>query len=112
MLHASHGEVNFYQLKKGIPKNVKKIIPKKGYYKVADSEVTGNHHLVEDMDGVSLYQHEENENLMYMRNEKPAKVKCIIESRHDTIEIPAGNWEIEGSYEYDYLTEEVRIAKD
>jgi len=109
MLHASHGEVNFFEFKKRVPKNARKIYPKNGQYRIAESEVTGNHHVIEAKDGVSLYEYE---NLLYMVNKTSAIAKCVIESRHDAIEIPCGTWEIEPSYEYDYLTEEIRICRD
>ena len=43
-----------------LPKQATKIVPSNNHYHiVADSDTTGNHHVVEVGDGVSLYTHED-----------------------------------------------------
>jgi len=110
MKHISHGEVNFFKTGNEIPLGAKRIDPKNGMYIVADSETTGNHHYIEDTGGVELF---ELNGILYMRNTTSVNIKCVVESRHDTIELePSPCWEIERSLEYDYLTEEIRYTKD
>ena len=109
MLHVVHGEVNFYRTNGSIPKLAKKIKPTNGSYIVADSETTGNHHCVKDNTDVELF---EKDGILYMVNKQPTEVFCIDKSRHDTIEIPSGTWEIHPSQEYDYLSEEIRAVRD
>jgi len=77
--------------------------------KIADSETTGNHHLVENAEGCEFY---ELDGVRYMRNESPTKVRCVIEERHDTMEIPAGTWEFGIQEEYDPFAERMRKVRD
>lgn len=104
-----HGELGIFETNKEIPEGAKKIKPKNSRYIVADSETTGNHHCVKEAQGVELY---EKDGVMYLKNEVPAEVYCVIEERHDTLTLPPGKWEIEPAKEYDYLNEEVRNVAD
>lgn len=55
--------------------------------KIANSETTGNHHLVENAEGCEFY---ELDGVRYMRNVQPTVVKCVDTKRHDSVELPAG----------------------
>lgn len=103
-----HGEVAVKQIKK-LPKDLKLIQLKNQRYIIADSETTGNHHCIENIDGVELY---EKDGVLYLKNEVPCRMFCVDESRHDTEILPAGIWEINRAKEYDYLTEMVRSVAD
>jgi hypothetical protein len=106
--HISHGEVNFFNQAK-IPKDAKLINPTNNQYKVADSETTGNFHMVKDKEGVSMY---EKGGVLYMKNDVPTEVFCVVEERHDQITLDPGIWEIEPAQEFDYLTMEKRNVAD
>ena len=108
MKHIVHGEVNFFKIEE-MPEGTKNVNPENGKYIVADSETTGNHHCVESSQGISFF---EKNNILYMVNKTPAKIYCVVQDRHDTVIAEPGVWEIERSYEYDYLEEEIRYARD
>lgn len=110
MKHASHGEINFYKTDLVISQNLKKINAINKMYIVAESEVTGNHHYVEEKEDVTLYI--DNNGIIWIENKVTANVRCVIESRHSTVELEPGIWIVEPSLEYDYITEEVRLCKD
>ena len=107
--HIVHGEVNFYKTNTKIPKGAVKIMPKDGRYIVADSETTGNHHCIKDDVDIELF---EKDGVLYMNNKKEAELFCVDTTRHDTVPVEAGVWEIQRSKEYDYLTQEVRNVRD
>ena len=106
--HHSHGEVNFFEID-SVPERCHKVLPIEGGYKIADSETTGNFHMVKEASSIELL---ELGGILYMKNDEPAEVYCVDESRHDTIKIEPGIWEIEPSQEYDYLLEEKRNVAD
>ena len=108
-----HGEVLIKKVKGSIPDGVKKCVAVNGSYKIADSETTGNHHLLEEIDGVDLY---EKDGVFYLKTSEKATVRCVDEARHDTIEIePCQEDEIlifDKQVEIDHLTDEVRSVAD
>lgn len=103
-----HGECLITGIE-SIPSEAKKKIDNSATFKLADSETTGNHHLLEMGPHVSLY---EANGVVFMENSEPATVKCVMESRHDNIEIPAGSWQFGIAREYDYVTESVQRVAD
>lgn len=108
-----HGEVVIKKIKGVIPFDAKKLKPIDGVYKIADSESTGNHHLLEEIDGCDLY---EKDGVFYLKTQESAVVRCVDESRHDSIEIePCESDEIiifDRQQEVDHLTDEVRAVAD
>ena len=108
-----HGEVVIKQVKKSVPKESKQIKAKNGRYKIADSESTGNFHLLEAKEGVVMY---EKDGTLYCKNEVPVNVFCVDTKRHDTIELPKCKpnevYEITPAKEYDYISQEVRNVAD
>lgn len=103
---AFHGECIIFECP--IPKNAKKI--KVGdSIKIADSENSGNHHLIENPEGCEFY---ELDGIRYMRNTKATKAKCVIEERHSSFEIPPGDWSWLPAQEYDYYTQSLRNVAD
>ena len=109
MKKAHHGELGIFQTNKAIPEGANRVKAKDGRYIVADSETTGNHHCVEEKEGVELY---EKDGVLYLKNEVPVDVYCVIKERHDNITLEPGVWEIEPAKEYDYLSREVRNVAD
>lgn len=103
----SHGEVTIFEIDK-LPKDLNKITAKDKYI-LADSETTGNHHCLEAKEGVEVY---EKDGVLFMKNEVPVDVFCVLEARHDTITLEPSIWEIDKAQEYDHLTNEVRNVAD
>ena len=84
--------------------------PDKGSIMIAESETVGNEHRIKVKDGVEFFEDENG--TLYMRNTTPAEVYCLHEQRHDTIEIPAGIWEIDKAVEYDYYAHQIIEVRD
>lgn len=103
-----HGEVILTKAKH-IPAGCKKLNPVNGSYKLADSETTGNHHLLEEKEGVEMY---EKDGVLYLKNNVPVDVFCAIKERHDNITLEPGVWEIDRAREHDYLTGMKRQVSD
>ena len=103
-----HGECVVVKIKE-MPSGCKKVTPKSGRYIVADSETTGNHHCIEEIEGVEMY---EKDGVLYLKNDVPVKMFCVDEKRHDTEVLEPGVWEIDRANEFDYLTEMKRKVAD
>ena len=103
-----HGEVTIFELDK-LPTGLKKLEFKDDVFILADSETTGNHHVLEKNDGIELF---ERDGTFFLRNKKEATVKCVIPGRHDAIKLKPGNWEIDKAKEFDYLRDEKRNVAD
>lgn len=105
-----HGEITIFK-KSALPKGLKQIGKFKGdCYKLADSEQTGNHHLLEAKDGVKLF--EDATGVLWLKNDVPVDVYCAVKERHDNITLEPGVWEIDRAQEYDYLTDMKRAVVD
>jgi hypothetical protein len=96
----------------GIPSNA---VPKKprdnsGYMIVADSEVTGNHHVVDLLDGVEFF--ETSDGGLFMKNSVPTKIRCIKAERHNEIVLEPAEYSFGYQQEYDYFTEALRNVRD
>lgn len=104
-----HGEALIFP--SSLPKTAKKISPSnKTYHIIADSETTGNHHVVDAGESVQFYMDEDG--TMYMVNEEPTQVRCVLENRHSTIPIDTGVWEFGIQQEYDHFAEHLRQVRD
>lgn len=101
----NHGELCIFKSNKSVPTGAKKVTN----YKLADSETTGNHHMLEAKEGVELY---EKDGVMYIKNNVPTDVYCVVKERHDNITLDPGVWEVTPAQEYDYLTQEKRNVAD
>ena len=86
-----------------------KKVKAKGSHIIADSENTGNHHMVAVKDGCELY---EKDGVLYLENEVETEVFCVDQARHDTITLEPGVWKIDRAKEYDFITDEVRQVAD
>jgi hypothetical protein len=112
--HISHGEVNLFEVNE-IPSTAKRLKLRqedlvKGGFKLADSETTGNHHLVKLTKGVEIY--EDVDGTIYIRNTQPTTVECVDVARHDTINLPASRWKRKISREVNHLTNLIREVAD
>lgn len=108
MEHYSHGEVNIFRAC-ALPKGINRIKGDGKKYIVADSETSGNHHCVEEKEGVEMY---EKDGVLYLKNTVPTDVFCMVKDRHDTITLEPGIWEIDRAQEWDYLTQQRRSVSD
>ena len=108
-----HGEVCIKKVKGSIPEGAKLIKPVDGSYKIADSESTGNHHLLEHVSGLDMY---EKDGMFYVRHSSPVTMRCVDRKRHDDVVIePCKEDEIlifDKQQEVDHLTDEVRNVMD
>ena len=103
-----HGEAMIFPSR--LPKSAKAIkTSTPSYHIIADSETTGNHHVVDCFDGVSFF---EDEGTTYMVAEKPTQVRCVHENRHSAIPIAPGTYEFGIQQEYDHLNQHLRNIKD
>lgn len=105
----THGEVILMKVCQ-MPKEVKPVkLFKKNCYRLADSETTGNHHLLEAKEGVELFEYK---GVLWLKNTVPVDVYCAIKERHDNITLEPGIWEIDKAQEHDYLTGMKRKVSD
>jgi hypothetical protein len=104
-----HGEAMIF--KSILPEDVTKLKPtNESYHISADSETTGNHHVVDHNEKVEFYMDENG--TMFMINEEPTQVRCLHENRHDTIPLETGCWEFGIQEEYDHFAEALRKVRD
>lgn len=114
--HYGHGELNLFELEEApdmatlkpykIPDD-KKI--KDGLI-LANSEVTGNHHMIKLTEGVTLYEREDG--TLIIRNENPTELYCVDETRHSAVEVKPSWYEVIISAEEDHLTNIQRNVAD
>ena len=105
-----HGECIINKVSK-LPEGLKAVkLFNKEAYKLADSETTGNHHLLEAKEGVELF--EDSNGVLWLKNNVPTDVFCAIKERHDNITLEPGVWEIDRAKEYDYITDLTKKVAD
>lgn len=104
-----HGECVIRQIDE-LPRGLKPVKPANGYVRIAESEVTGNHHqvLVKDKD-VEFF---ERDGVLYAKVNEPTTVGCVLKERHDDCVLPVGLWEFKKAQEYDPLEQELRNVAD
>jgi hypothetical protein len=94
-----HGECIIY--KSTIPTDaVVENHDNKSFTIVAESEVTGNHHVIDIKPGVQFLN---SGTRRFMKNSVPTDIRCVIAERHSNITIPAGEWEVGIQQEFDYF---------
>lgn len=93
-----------------LPADVKEKKVDGKYLIVADSETTGNHHVVDNLKGVNFFENAGG--TVFMQNTEPTQIRCVIDNRHDAIELEPGTWEFGVQQEYDYYTESLRAVQD
>lgn len=79
------------------------------FHIVADSETTGNHHVIDINDSVNFYNAG---GVTYMVNTKPTKIRCVLQDRHSPIDLEPGVWECGTQLEYDYFAQNLRAVRD
>jgi hypothetical protein len=102
-----HGECGIIQCE--IPADAVVVQVPNNCLILADSETTGNHHVLDIAPGISVL---EKDKKRFVRNTVPANVRCVHESRHDTLTVPPGEWELIIAQEFDYFEMSKRNVRD
>jgi hypothetical protein len=79
------------------------------YHIVADSETTGNHHVIDMVPGTKVYK---SGNRMFVKNVKPTSVRCVHPNRHNAITLEPNVWEVDRQKEYDHFEQNLRAVRD
>ena len=104
-----HGEVLFYEVE-NIPESAKKIDVKESHYVVGESETHGNDHRIKYVEDLGeLYMTPEDKVFISTIG---TEIYCPNRTRHATIELPTGKWEVGHAKEYDYFSESLRKVRD
>ncbi len=103
-----HGESQLNKIEE-LPAGVKEVKTNGEYHIIAESEISGNHHVIDLNEDVKFY---EKDGIFYMKNDTETQVRCIVKERHDAITLEPGVWEIDFQQEYDYLKKEIRRVSD
>ncbi len=93
-----HGEAMITESK--VPQKAKVLEVNEDYLIIAPSETTGNHHVVDNAEGCTFYILD---GVRYMRITETTHFKCSHAGRHDTLEIPPGDWLFGAQQEYDFF---------
>lgn len=102
-----HGEAMVFQSE--IPAGAKQLKISGQYLIVADSETTGNHHVIDNGPGVKFFEHE---GRRFMRSSAPTKIRCLHEKRHDAVTLDPGTYEFGTQQEYDPFAANMRAVRD
>lgn len=106
---ALHGECTI--MHGNIPKNATPLVLEKGQkqYIIADSETTGNHHVLDLPPKAKMYTLE---NRVFLSTPVPVTVHCVMTERHDSIELAAGDYEFGTQMEYDPFEARLKKVQD
>lgn len=110
-IKSMHGEV---VIKTGfqIPQNAKPVDIKDDFIVVGESETTGNDHRIAVKDKSKVLFFEDENGVLYMKNEIETEVYCPKAGRHTPVVLPPNIWKIDKRKEFDYLNMEVRNVRD
>jgi hypothetical protein len=103
-----HGECIVFQTK--IPNDVVEEHHSGSEVRIADSETTGNHHVIVNKPGIKFYHNSKNQR--FMRSDVETEVRCVMQERHDTITLPPGEYGIDLQQEFDYFTLSKQNVRD
>lgn len=83
---------------KALPKSLLPVKPEAGRVILARGEATGHHHSFALSERVALFREDGSGGGLFLSvSGAPA---ALEHQEHDTLQIPAGNWEIRGQREY------------
>lgn len=103
-----HGEAMLFPSE--LPADAVEIKPSNPqYHIIADSETTGNHHVIDMEPGVSIFKQGDR---TFIKNEKKTRVRCVHPNRHDAIELDPGVFECDYQQEYDHFAQNLRNVRD
>lgn len=103
----AHGECYLFETE--LPVGAVKESINTDYVIIAPSEVTGNHHVIDVLDGVEFYT---DGNKRFIKNSKPTTIRCLVADRHTSIVIEPGVRGIGIQQEYDYFLQAKRNVAD
>jgi hypothetical protein len=104
-----HGEAMIFG--SALPQDATEITPSNTeYHIIADSETTGNHHVVDAVPGVRFFKNKAG--TVYMQNKSKTAVRCVLKDRHSPITIAPGTWEFGIQQEYDHFAQNLRAVRD
>jgi hypothetical protein len=90
---------------------MKKLEPKEDV-KLADSEVTGNDHMLQVVPGVHVWNDEQADKFL-VKTDVDTKIYCKIADRHTDLQLFKGKtYEIGKAQEWDHLSRERRNVRD
>lgn len=104
-MQKQQGDVNL-EMVSAIPDGAKKIAPKERGYILAEGEVTGHAHRLEDVEGIEMF---EKDGALYIHVSKSVQLK---HEEHNPITLEPGIWKSWGVREYDHFAEEARRVQD
>lgn len=105
-----HGEAMIFPIEK-IPEGAKRIKPShKKHHIIADSEQTGNHHVVGVKEDTEFFMDDDGN--MFMKAKSDTDVSCVIDKRHTSMGLPAGTYGFGIQKEYDHFAENHRNVRD
>jgi hypothetical protein len=102
-----HGECFIFQNEIPVEATLEKH--EQGYVIIADSETTGNHHVIDRKPKVNFYKLG---NRRFIDCGEETVVRCLVKDRHDTIPLKKGTYEIGIQQEYDYFEQALRNVRD
>lgn len=79
-------------------------------YIIADSETTGNHHVVDMPAGTKVFKSKDDR--IFIVNTTETQVRCVHADRHSPITMEPGCWEVGIQQEYDHLEQHMRQVRD
>ena len=98
-----------------LPAEAKAIKPNAdAYHIIADSETSGNHHVVDYAPGVQFFEVENKDGskTFFMKNEVATQVRCLHDNRHGTETLTPGTYEFGVQEEFDHVAQHVRKVRD
>lgn len=105
-----HGECMVFR--SSLPNDIEKITSEnENYMVIADSEVTGNHHVVDLAPMVNFFRQKGTDRL-FMENMSPTKLRCLISERHTDVILEPNVWEFGTQKEYDHVNDELVSVRD
>jgi hypothetical protein len=103
-----HGEAMLFPSE--LPADAVEIKPtNNAMHIIADSETTGNHHVVDMVEGTKVFRSGDR---TFILNTKPTQVRCVHANRHDAIAMPPTVWEVGIQQEYDHFAQYMRAVRD
>jgi hypothetical protein len=103
-----HGEAMLFPSE--LPADAVEIKPTNAqFHIIADSETTGNHHVIDMVPGTKVFK---SGNRLFVKNSKPSKVRCVHPQRHNEIALEPNVWEVDRQQEYDHFTQNLRAVRD
>lgn len=104
-----HGEAMLFP--SSLPADAVEIRPTNDdFHIIADSETTGNHHVIDMVPShTRVYQ---SGNRLFVKNTKKTQVRCVHANRHDAITLEPNVWEVDRQQEYDHFAQNLRAVRD